>query len=113
MSDRAVPEVRRQFGPRLRGIRKAKQLSQEGLGQRAGISGKFVGEVERGEKSISLDTLTHVARAVGTPLEVLVRGVDGRSCNVEAEKVYALLLAKKSSAIAKARVLQVVTELVG
>jgi hypothetical protein len=53
--------------------------SQDRLGVRTGLSGKFLGEVERGEKSISLDNLARVARAVGVPLEAMVKGLGVRT----------------------------------
>jgi acyl-coenzyme A synthetase/AMP-(fatty) acid ligase len=40
--------VRKFLGQRLRALRKQRRLSQERLGDRAGLSGKFIGEVERG-----------------------------------------------------------------
>jgi len=44
------------------------------------LSGKFLGEVERGEKSISLDSLAHVARALRVPLVAMLKGLKaGRS----------------------------------
>ena len=36
---------------------------------------KFVGEVERGEKSISLDNLAHLARALRVPLIAMLKGL--------------------------------------
>src|ERR1700694_776717 len=68
MSDRAVPHVRKFLAPRVRELRKQRGLSQERLGERSTLSGKFVGEVERGEKSISIDSLYRVARALRVPL---------------------------------------------
>lgn len=40
------------LGQRLRAFRKQCGLSQERLGDRSGLSDKFIGEVERAEKSI-------------------------------------------------------------
>jgi transcriptional regulator with XRE-family HTH domain len=77
-STRAVPSLRRAFGDHLRALREARGLSQERLGQKASLSGKFVGEVERGEKSISLDSLWRVARALGLPLGGVIPGTDRR-----------------------------------
>ena len=73
-STRAVPSLRRAFGDHLRALREARGLSQERLGSKAGLSGKFVGEVERGEKSISLDSLWRVARALGLSMPALITG---------------------------------------
>src|SRR6059058_838169 len=71
MTERAVKHVRKFLGQRLRALRKQRALSQERLGERSGLSGKFIGEVERGEKSISLDSLYHVATALEVPLRDL------------------------------------------
>lgn len=67
LSKRANRTLRRAFGARLRSLRHHRGFSQERLGERAGLSGKFIGEVERGQKSISLDSLAAVARALGLP----------------------------------------------
>ena len=61
-SNRAVPLVRKKFEKWFRQLRKERGLSQEALGRRAGLSSKFIGEVERGDKSISLDNLWRIAR---------------------------------------------------
>src|SRR2546426_3256305 len=53
MTERAVKHVRKFLGQRLRALRKQRALSQERLGERSNLSGKFIGEVERGEKSRS------------------------------------------------------------
>jgi transcriptional regulator with XRE-family HTH domain len=75
MSARAVRSVRTIFGRRLRRLRQAGGFSQERLGERSNLSGKFLGEVERGTKSISLDSMHHVAVALGAPLTSLIHGV--------------------------------------
>ena len=72
MSERAVPHLRKFLGQRVRDLRTQRSYSQERLGERSSLSGKFIGEVERGEKSISLDSLYRVARALSVPLAQLV-----------------------------------------
>jgi XRE family transcriptional regulator, regulator of sulfur utilization len=94
MSERAVKHVRRTLGDRLRNLRKERGLSQQRLGQRSGLSGKFIGEVERGEKSVSVDSLYHVSVALDIPLRDLTdMGPTRRSkgTNPEVEKLLALL----------------------
>jgi transcriptional regulator with XRE-family HTH domain len=71
MGERAVKHVRKFLGQRLRALRKQRGLRQERLGDRAGLSGKFIGEVERGEKSISIDSLYRVSVALEIPLRDL------------------------------------------
>lgn len=56
--------VRKAFGRQLRQIRKLRQLTQEELGEKAGISYKYVGEMERGEANPSLDILVRLAQVL-------------------------------------------------
>ena len=97
MGDRAVKHVRKFLGTRLRALRKQRALSQERLGDRAGLSGKFIGEVERGEKSISIDSLYHVSVALEVPLRQLTDVRPGKRAVVpteDAEKIFALVSGK-------------------
>jgi transcriptional regulator with XRE-family HTH domain len=93
MSERAVEHVRKALGDRLRRLRKDLGLSQQRLGQRSGLSGKFIGEVERGEKSISIDSLYHVSGALDVPLHHLTDMGSGRrtrGSNPDLERLRAL-----------------------
>ena len=94
MGERAVKHVRKFLGQRLRALRKQHGLSQEKLGERAGLSGKFIGEVERGEKSISIDSLYHVSVALDTPLRELTDVRADKPAGVpseDAERIFALV----------------------
>jgi ribosome-binding protein aMBF1 (putative translation factor) len=71
-SRRAIPRLRTAFGRRVRELRRRRGWSQAVLAAKAGFSGKFLGEVERGEKSISLDNLAYLARAVRVPMTELL-----------------------------------------
>jgi transcriptional regulator with XRE-family HTH domain len=90
LSRRAVQPVRALLGQRLRAVREQRGLSQELLGQRSGLSGKFIGEVERGRKSISIDSLYRVAAALGISLAYLTDVRDWAASD-EAEKILALV----------------------
>lgn len=72
-SRRAVPSLRKRVGKTLRARRLGRGWSQEVLGQKARLSGKFIGEVERGEKSISLDSLAQIAGAFSAKIVEFVR----------------------------------------
>jgi transcriptional regulator with XRE-family HTH domain len=58
-------ERRRAFGARVRELRKPLGLSQEQLGQVAGLDRTYVGSVERGERNIGLDNIWVLADALG------------------------------------------------
>lgn len=56
--------IRKQFGRRLREVRKAAKLSQEALGFKANIHRTYIGAVERGEQNVSLDNIYKLAKAL-------------------------------------------------
>ena len=64
---------RRLLAQRLRRLRKAARLRLDKAGEKGGLSGKYWGEVERSEKSPTLEKVGEMARALGVPLHVLVQ----------------------------------------
>lgn len=64
----------RRFGAVV-GAERAKQgLSQEELAHRSGLSTSFMSHVERGTKTVSIETIVKVARGLGTTSgELMVR----------------------------------------
>ena len=73
-------------------------LAKDRLADRAGLSGKFIGEVERGEKSISIDSLYRVSVALEIPLRELTDVRADKPSAVpseDAEKVFALVSGRR------------------
>jgi transcriptional regulator with XRE-family HTH domain len=64
---------RRLFAKRLRRLRKTAKLSLDKAGEKGGLSGKYWGEVERAEKSPTLEKVSDMARALDVPLHSLVQ----------------------------------------
>jgi transcriptional regulator with XRE-family HTH domain len=60
------------FAVVLRKHRKAQNLSQETLAERADISSKMVSLIERGERNPTLDLANRLARGLGRQLSELV-----------------------------------------
>jgi len=50
-------------------------MTQEKLAERADLNPKYLGEVERGEKIISIEALLRVAKAVKVPIRHFFRDV--------------------------------------
>ena len=50
-------------------------MSQELLAEKADLHHNFIGEIERGEKAASIDTLVKIAHALGVPVRTLVEGI--------------------------------------
>jgi len=66
--------LRQLVGKNIRNLRKARGWSQEELGERADLSYKFVGEVERGSVNPSLESLGGIANALNVEAaELLLR----------------------------------------
>jgi transcriptional regulator with XRE-family HTH domain len=56
------------FGVRLRLARENSHFSQELLADMAGMHRTYIGQVERGERNISVDNMEKLANAVNLPL---------------------------------------------
>ena len=63
--------IRKKLGEKIRQWRKLRELTQEQLGEKAGISYKFIGEVERGTVNPSLDSLIGISQALDVNVKEL------------------------------------------
>ena len=57
----------------LRRIRHDRQLTQEELAHRAGLSARYIGAIERANKSASVTILGRIADALGVDPAVLLK----------------------------------------
>ncbi|WLF83507.1 helix-turn-helix domain-containing protein [Moraxella sp. ZY210820] len=60
------------FAQNLRKIRRWKDLSQEALALNANVSRTYIGEVERGERSVSIDVMGRIADTLEVELVDLI-----------------------------------------
>lgn len=66
-------EVLRRLGERVRGLRRAKGLTQEALARSLGLSVAYVSLIERGGRNPPVTTVVAIAHALGVkPREMLV-----------------------------------------
>ena len=80
------------IGGRIRMYRNRNKISQEKLGELSGLHGKYIGQVERGEKNTTLETVEKMAKALKVPLEVLFENiVTGTTQNEIPKRCYDLL----------------------
>ena len=66
---------RKLLGQAIRQYRKQVNLTQEQLGEKAGLNPKYVGEVERAEKNISFDALMRIVAVLKISISNLVSGI--------------------------------------
>lgn len=64
MDESRNAQIQKQFGARIREIRKQKQLSQEALALGCALDRTYIGGVERGERNISLINIYKIADAL-------------------------------------------------
>ena len=67
------------FGKHLRKLRKERKLSQEELAQRAGCNISFIGSIERGQKTPTLQTIAKIADGLEIHITKLFDLADQRS----------------------------------
>jgi transcriptional regulator with XRE-family HTH domain len=63
------------IGEAIRRYRKGADLTQELLAEQVGLNPKYIGEIERGEKIISIEALMRIAEAVKIPIADFFRGL--------------------------------------
>lgn len=76
--DRSKPplnQTTRVFGERVRNRRTALRLSQEAAAVRCGIHWTQLGKVERGQRSLRLETIVRIANGLDIDAGDLVRGL--------------------------------------
>lgn len=66
---------RKVLGDNIRTHRRNRKWSQEVLAEKADLHRNYIGDVERGEENVSVDTLAKIAEALGVSIIDLFRGL--------------------------------------
>jgi len=91
-----MDNMRKKLGERIRELRKAAGFTQEELGERAELSYKYIGEVERGKVNASIYTFYMITQALGFPFSELVSFSSGKvDKQIETEITEIVALFKK------------------
>lgn len=79
------------IGTRIRNYRKSAGLTQEKLAAMSGLHNTYIGQLERGEKNATLDSIAKVTEALNIPLETLFKNVDMDTSLSPIDECYDLL----------------------
>lgn len=67
--------IAREIGERLRAYRTQRGWSQEELAERADLHTTYIGQLERGEKNATIESISKVAGALGVSLSKLFENI--------------------------------------
>ena len=70
-----MSEIIKTIGNRIRKYRNELHLSQEELAERADMHYTYIGQVERGEKNITIGSLEKICQSLGISFEELFAGL--------------------------------------
>ncbi|MFI1955907.1 helix-turn-helix domain-containing protein [Streptomyces xinghaiensis] len=79
MAKQPISDAAQTFGARVRARRNELGKSQERLADDSGMHWTFIGQVERGQRNVSLHNILKIAEALGVDAEDLVRGLKAPS----------------------------------
>ncbi|OKP93171.1 transcriptional regulator [Paenibacillus sp. P3E] len=96
MPDESKSELVKKIGERIRRLRKEMNLSQEQLAERSGLHTNYVGQVERGEKNLTLETLEKVVGGIDLSLEELFRYIGPMKQKDALSQIVELLIERSS-----------------
>jgi len=60
-------------GKRIREERRKQNLTQEQLADKVNVTYSYIGQVERGQKGISLETLVNISNCLGVTVDFLLK----------------------------------------
>ena len=65
-------EIQKRFGKKVRSLRNKQELSQEELAHASGLDRSYLGQVERGERNITLENIFKIATGLCTEAYILL-----------------------------------------
>ncbi len=78
-----MSRIAKAVGQRIRAYRTQKGWSQEKLAELCGCHPTYIGQLERGEKNATLESVERITAALGVSLSKLFEKLDGREDNAQ------------------------------
>ena len=92
-----MSDISKHIGKRIRSYRLQLGLSQEKIAELAGCHPTYIGQVERGEKNATLESIEKIAIALNVPLAKLFDKYDDSTDNDIPAQCYDYLLSKSKT----------------
>lgn len=92
-----MSDIAKTIGQRIRNYRTQKGLSQEKLAEFAGCHPTYIGQLERGEKNATLESVEKIASAMDISLSELFDKLGKSGSNNIAAKCYDLVASKNEA----------------
>lgn len=92
-----MSDIAKTIGQRIRNYRTQKGLSQEKLAELAGCHPTYIGQLERGEKNATLESVEKIASAMDISLSELFDKLGKSGSNNIAAKCYDLVASKNEA----------------
>lgn len=92
-----MSDIAKIIGQRIRNYRTQKGLSQERLAELAGCHPTYIGQLERGEKNATLESVEKIASAMDISLSELFDKLGKSGSNNIAAKCYDLVASKNEA----------------
>lgn len=92
-----MSEIAKIIGQRVRNYRTGKGLSQEKLAEMSGCHPTYIGQVERGEKNATLESIDKIASAMNIPLSKLFEKMGEDSSDSIPLKCYEFISSKSEA----------------
>ena len=93
-----MSDIAKIVGQRIRNYRTAQHLSQEKLAELSGCHPTYIGQVERGEKNATLESIEKISAALHIPLSQLFEKLGGGEARDSvALKCYEFVAAKSKT----------------
>lgn len=73
-----MSDIAKTVGKRLRGYRTSSGFSQEKLAEKAGLHPTYIGQVERGEKNLTIESLEKITKALEIPMASVFEKIEDR-----------------------------------
>lgn len=65
-----------EIGQRIRNYRIGQKISQEELAEKCGLHATYIGQIERGEKNATIESISKIAAGLSVPMSTLFEKLD-------------------------------------